>query len=218
MTSVSFLPEWAPQSAVLLAWPHEETDWADMLAEVHACFSEIIRTISQYERVLLLVPDESRADSLAKQFGKNVTTIVAQTNDTWARDFGPLSIIENGNPVCLDFKFNGWGLKFAANRDNLINKKLFDQNLFADGVIKTDSILYSNAVPLKRTGWEPCLPLQNACSPQIATDNTRKMKLRFILNQHLDCKKFYGCIMDTWLGMTQTATLIRWQGSAPLIP
>lgn len=40
MTSapVTLLPEWAPQSGVMLTWPHAGTDWAPMLDEVTGCY------------------------------------------------------------------------------------------------------------------------------------------------------------------------------------
>ena len=38
--------------------------------------------------------------------------------------------IQDGVPVIYDFKFNGWGLKFAANYDNLITSTLYNENVF----------------------------------------------------------------------------------------
>ncbi|PDW80885.1 agmatine deiminase, partial [Helicobacter pylori] len=46
------------------------------------------------------------------------------TNDTWARDFGAISIENQGVLECLDFGFNGWGLKYPSNLDNQVNFKL----------------------------------------------------------------------------------------------
>ena len=41
-----FIAEWEPQSAVMIAWPHEQTDWAYMLDEVTECYIKIIELIS----------------------------------------------------------------------------------------------------------------------------------------------------------------------------
>ena len=54
------------------------------------------------------------------------------TNDTWARDHGGITVLEDGKPVVYDFTFNGWGLKFAANYDNLITRKLYTAGIFGD--------------------------------------------------------------------------------------
>ncbi|ASB49245.1 agmatine deiminase family protein [Alkalitalea saponilacus] len=134
MTTRHFPAEWAPQSAILMAWPHKNTDWDYMLEEVQVCFSEIIKSILPFEKVLLLVPDEPTGKALSSKFGNNLITIVTDTNDTWARDFGPIIIFEDNKPVCLDFKFNGWGLKFAADKDNLITGSLFRKDVFAKDV------------------------------------------------------------------------------------
>ena len=58
-----------------------------------------------------------------------------ETNDTWARDHGGISVFDNGEPVVYDFVFNGWGMKFPANLDNLITRNLFAQSTFADNVL-----------------------------------------------------------------------------------
>ena len=34
--------EWEPQDGILLAWPHEATDWAPALAEVRGVYAELI--------------------------------------------------------------------------------------------------------------------------------------------------------------------------------
>ena len=59
--------EWEVQDGVLMAWPHEGTDWAYMLDDVRPVFVEIIRQITRFERVLLTAPHAaSAADYLAK--------------------------------------------------------------------------------------------------------------------------------------------------------
>jgi agmatine deiminase len=130
MSEKVFPAEWAPQSAIMLAWPHEETDWCDMLEEVRSCFSEIIHAISRFQDVLVLVHDEGELQALKGHFSPRVFFQVVPTNDTWARDFGPLFIYQDGKPVLMDFKFNGWGLKFGADKDNLINGTLFKRGVF----------------------------------------------------------------------------------------
>ena len=45
--------------------------------------------------------------------------------------FGAITVIKDGSvTVPLDFKFNGWGLKFAACFDNLINRGLQSAGVF----------------------------------------------------------------------------------------
>lgn len=110
-----------------MAWPHEGTDWAYMLDDIRPVFVEIIRHITRFERVLLTAPYAASAAGYLKSGGvdlSKVTICEMPNNDTWARDFGPITVIYSGKPVLIDFGFNGWGLKFPANHDNLISKRL----------------------------------------------------------------------------------------------
>lgn len=99
--------EWEPQWGVQLTWPHARTDWAPMLDEITATYEEMAREIRKREE-LLIVGEPS--------------------NDTWARDHGFITLVDDeGHAKLLDFKFNGWGEKFAAELDNAINRRIYDE-------------------------------------------------------------------------------------------
>ena len=99
--------EWEPQSGVQLTWPHAGTDWAPMLDEITATYREIAAAIEKYEPVLIVEPP---------------------TDDTWARDHGFITLVNDcGGVRLLDFQFNGWGQKFPAEQDNAINRRLYDE-------------------------------------------------------------------------------------------
>ena len=127
--------EWYPQSAVQLTWPHEETDWAPILDEVIPCFVSIAKEVIKHEKLLIVCPDEQ---AVRRQLGDvDYSRIIFRemaTNDTWARDHGGITVFDQGEPVVYDFVFNGWGMKFAANLDNLVTRNLSVQGTFADGV------------------------------------------------------------------------------------
>lgn len=129
--------EWEKQDGVLLAWPHEDTDWAYMLDDIRPVFSEIIRQIARFERVLLTAPAAVEAWAYLEADNVDMTRVSVcemPNNDTWARDFGPVTVIFNGQPVLLDFGFNGWGLKFPANHDNLISRQLKESGALTPGI------------------------------------------------------------------------------------
>ena len=123
-----YLPaEWAPQSGVQLTWPHAHTDWAYMLEEVQECFTRIAIEIAQRELLLIVTPepDAVRRQIAGKVRMENVRFALCDTNDTWARDHGAITMLdEEGHPLLLDFTFNGWGLKFTSDKDNLITRHL----------------------------------------------------------------------------------------------
>ena len=136
--------EWEEQDGVLLAWPHESTDWHPCLEEVEPVFTEIVRRIAELERVLLVAPDAaSLRDRLqaAGVPGHRVTVHSIPSNDTWSRDFGPITVLEEGAPILLDFGFNGWGLKFAACFDNQITRRLHEAGVFGAVPRKTVGLI-----------------------------------------------------------------------------
>ncbi|AHF11844.1 agmatine deiminase [Barnesiella viscericola DSM 18177] len=130
--AILFPAEWYPQSGIQLTWPHEETDWAYMLDEVTACYIELAREIARRERLLIVTPHPKQVKQLLQGVVdlEAVTFAQCPTNDTWARDHGGITLFCDGTPAIYDFKFNGWGLKFAANYDNLITSTLCRQGRF----------------------------------------------------------------------------------------
>ena len=126
--------EWELQSAVQLTFPHAQTDWADLLEEVLPCFVTIAETISRFEKVIIVSPCTTDILPWFQQpVPDSIIFFEAPTNDTWARDHGGITIEENGRPLVLDFVFNGWGLKFPADQDNRITRRLWEAGFFKTG-------------------------------------------------------------------------------------
>jgi agmatine deiminase len=133
MASRRLPAEWEEQDGVLLSWPHADSDWSDDIELVEPVFAAIAAAISQHERVIIVAPQADQIIELIVAAGgdpQQVTLIHLPTNDTWSRDFGPITIEEDGRLQLLDFGFNGWGLKFAANHDNQITRRLAAAGLF----------------------------------------------------------------------------------------
>lgn len=130
-----YLPaEWHKQSLIQLTWPHKNTDWAYMLNEVENCFLNLAREISDRQNLLIVTPEPEAVRNFLYQnkvSDANIHFVPSPTNDTWARDHGFITLLkEDQTPLLLDFCFNGWGMKFAANFDNQINS-----NLLSSGII-----------------------------------------------------------------------------------
>ncbi|MFW6363603.1 MAG: agmatine deiminase family protein [Spirochaeta sp.] len=132
--------EWEPQSGMLLAWPDENTDWHTDLETVQRCVADILRELCHETLVVLVCsdPDEAGETLLRYGIGKDKLHLYkAPINDTWARDFGPITVFRNSEPVLLDWIFNGWGMKFAANLDNLLTRRLSVAGAFGDTPVRT---------------------------------------------------------------------------------
>lgn len=132
MEDIRFIAEWEPQSGVLMALPTRDTDWDYMLPEVLNCYAGILRAFTaEGVRVVLLAHSKQEASVLLDDvaYRDNVLVVEADYNDTWTRDYGPLAVVRGERNRALDFGFNGWGLKFASDKDNLVNLYLKDKFL-----------------------------------------------------------------------------------------
>lgn len=137
MNPIFFPPEWYPQSAVQLTWPHPATDWDYMLEEVTACYINIASEILKRQKLIVVCHDMEVVRYELREYNnlfENLILVESASNDTWARDHSGISVINNGKKQVYDFTFNGWGLKFASNFDNQITRGLFRNNIFRDDV------------------------------------------------------------------------------------
>lgn len=161
MTDRLRLPaEWEPQSAILIAWPHAGTDWAERLAEVEETYIALVAAIVRFQRVLICVADadlqiyaEARLRS-ARVDMQRVRFVEAEYDDTWLRDSGPITLARAGGGFqLLDFRFTGWGGKFQASRDDQLVSVLAEQGLFADSdVRRIDFALEGGAIDCDGAG------------------------------------------------------------------
>jgi len=128
-------PEWCKQDCVQLTWPHEGTDWRDYLGEADRCFLNIATEIVKRERLIIVCKDIDRVKNITKELDQSrIIYQHIENNDTWARDHGGITIYEDDTPVVLNYRFNGWGLKFPANYDNQITRKLFENGVFGNNL------------------------------------------------------------------------------------
>ena len=140
MTDNLYFPaEWEYQSMIQLTWPHSATDWCCCLEAIIDTFVAFAEVITRYERLLVVTPDvEATRTQMSGRLTPEAMSLVSfcpcPTNDTWARDHGALTLLDNsGDPskaLLLDFQFNGWGKKFPAALDNAINRHIAAAGLF----------------------------------------------------------------------------------------
>lgn len=128
-TTRMLLPEWVHVDAVLLAWPHTDTDWAPWLDQARATYLNLIAAINRYHAgvIILCAPEDVEQLQLQLPGSASVLIVPANYNDTWIRDYGFLSCgsLMSDDSTCtpVEFSFNGWGQKFVAKDDNQVNQK-----------------------------------------------------------------------------------------------
>jgi len=107
--------EWERHEATWLCWPHELTDWPGKFAPIPWAFAEMVRLLSQMERVFLLVESrdaETRARGILRKAGAKLEAVDffrVPTDRGWMRDSGPICVRDAAGEIAYNnFAFNGW--------------------------------------------------------------------------------------------------------------
>lgn len=127
--------EWEPHAATWLGWPHELTDWPGKFSPIPWAFADIVRHLSQVERVYLLVESlaaEKRVKVILKKAGANLDSVdffKVPTDRGWMRDSGPICVKNvSGEVAYNNFVFNGWAKYSNHKKDAAVvakaNKRL----------------------------------------------------------------------------------------------
>jgi agmatine deiminase len=126
--------EWQRHEGTWLQWPHDKPERGLQL-KVERTWLTMVDVLHSYENVHIAVCDERQRDHVMYQlqfFGigmKNVDLHIIPTDDFWARDNGPIFVVnDEGGLSITDWIFNGWGERYAYQVDNqvpsLIGRKL----------------------------------------------------------------------------------------------
>ncbi len=110
--------EGQPHKRTWMAFGASQAIWGrGLLPRVRHDLATIATTVARFEPVWMLVrPNEvDMARSLVE--GANVELVVAEIDDLWIRDTGPVFVRGNGIEAGVDFNFNGWGGKQRHRKD-----------------------------------------------------------------------------------------------------
>ncbi len=107
--------EWEPHEATWIAWPHNEDDWPGRFEPIPWVYGEIVRKLSQVERVRILMQNDE-VEFLARNVLDKccvnwpaVEFFPMPTDRVWARDFAPLFVRNAaGEVAAVKWRFNGW--------------------------------------------------------------------------------------------------------------
>ena len=184
MKQNTILPaEWHNQSFMQLTFPHENSDWGYMIAEVTECFVQIAEAAARFQSVLIICDDIQRVKAFFKP-NNNLYFMQAPSNDTWARDHGGITTICNGQAVVNDFIFNGWGDKFDATLDNQITKALIEQEAIIDCTHKPFSFVLEGG-SIESDGLGTLLTTSECLLSKNRNDDMSKPDIEAFLKQEL---------------------------------
>ena len=187
--------EWELHNATWLAWPHEKTDWPGKFAPIPWVYADIVRHLSQVERVRILVENaamERAARKMLKSAGANLSAVDffrVPTNRGWIRDFGPIFVRNGkGNVAATNWHFNAWAKYRDWKKDDAANEKLaprFKWNMWSPAYRGKRVVLEGGSIDVNGLGTmlttEECLlsPVQ-ARNPDVSRDELAEIFRHFL--------------------------------------
>lgn len=108
-----------------MAWPCREALWGDELPAAWEAFAAVARAIAAFEPVTMMAP-HGLVEEAARLCGPEVDVAtprhgdaLAGIDDSWMRDTGPSFLIDGkGGIAGCDWRFNGWGGRYASIDDD----------------------------------------------------------------------------------------------------
>jgi agmatine deiminase len=138
--------EWEKQDSILMSFPHKNSDWADDMQSALSVFVRMASSICFNQKLILVCDDIQKTKELFCYHDK-ISFVSLKTNDTWIRDYGPITIYEDGVRKLIDFQFNAWGGKFKYDYDNQITKQLHKKWHFGvSELLEEDFILEGGSI------------------------------------------------------------------------
>ena len=123
--------EWEKHKATWIAWPHHEPDWPGKLAPIPWVYGEIVRALSDSERIEILCHDESVAENAKMVLGahgvsdKSYRLHPVSTDRVWLRDSAPTGVIRaDGQVEWVNWGFNGWAKYDNYAKDANIGREI----------------------------------------------------------------------------------------------
>lgn len=137
----------------MLTWPHEDSDWGTHLESVYTTVADIGAAIAARQPLLSVCRSNRHAGMIRRRLVAAGAPLdralfcIADSNDSWARDHGPLTTLRGAAPILNDFIFDGWGGRFDSSLDSAVTQKLYRQQVFGDAAIRPrDLVLEGGAI------------------------------------------------------------------------
>ena len=118
--------EWEPHEGTWLQWPQDKV-YRGYELKLESIWLNMVEALHDHENVHLIVSSERQQEQVANQLLyhkiglKNVDFHIIPTNDVWARDNGPIFVVnDEGDVAITDWVFNGWGNRFPYDLDDKV--------------------------------------------------------------------------------------------------
>lgn len=186
--------EWEPVEQLLLSWPHAGMDWGDELDAAQASFVKLAVAASPEVELLITVNNADVGKSVAAQLQEagvdKATLITCPSNDVWTRDYGPISVFEDGQRQLVNFAFNAWGGKYPHEHDDRVSRCVHEAGHFADSPLnRVDWVLEGGALDFDGQGGVLTSP---GCLQDVARNaDANQERAEAMLAEHLGCERVW---------------------------
>lgn len=116
-----------PHEGTWLQWPHQYEYGVAYRNSLDATWVAMTQALVANEKVHIIAYNSTEQTRITNKLTTagvsltNVTFMIAQTNDVWVRDNGPIFVRDaSGNLKIEDWGFNGWGTKYGYAKCNPI--------------------------------------------------------------------------------------------------
>jgi agmatine/peptidylarginine deiminase len=111
------------------------------------------------------------------------------SNDAWARDHGPITVLKDGRLTLLDFIFNGWGGKYPHGYDNELTPKLHLLGAFDETPLENiDLVMEGGSIEVDGEGTllttESCL-LNSNRNPRFTRTEIEQLMRKYLGVDHI---------------------------------
>lgn len=199
-----FPAEWEKHQATLLSFPAEGRDWPGKYHAIKWAFVEMIKKVTAYEPVILVVKSDELREKVAIMLEQAhvdpsaVSYILKDTNRNWMRDSGPAIVkTADGGREAIQFGFTGWA-KYKNHKKDQGTPAAVASHLEINLVQAT----YNNKLVVLEGGSIDV----NGCGTLITTEECLMDPVQQVRNPGFS-KQDYENVFREYLGVTNTIWL-----------
>jgi agmatine deiminase len=170
--------EWEPHQATWIAWPHNRADWPGRFTPIPWVYGEVVRKLSQVERVRILIQSaalEKQARRILEKVGANLDAVEffeRETDRVWTRDYCPLFVKNRrGETALTAWRFNAWAKYDNWQKDAAVPAylgKRLKLPVFTPGMVLEGGSIDVNGAGVLLTTEECLLSLIQARNPELS--------------------------------------------------
>ena len=139
--------EFEQQRGVVIAWPFAGSDWTPFLQQVEPEFVAFAGAILERQTLVVLCRDEEICSRVHEWLGghplaaQHLILVPTAYDDTWVRDYGPLSVEVEGTSRLVDFGFDGWAGKYDCENDARVTRRLHAAGVFGQVALERQPVV-----------------------------------------------------------------------------